>query len=122
MAVGIALQPVPPELSRVVDMTCNDCERNEDGVAWHFLGMQCSHCSSFNTVVDQIVLQGEEAYEFLETNRHRSAAMLSEYQQHPTQQFGNNDEQGFDANSGEADPSRPGGERRHRANRRRSAF
>lgn len=65
MAAGIALQPVPAELARVVDITCNDCERPDSHRSWHFLGMQCSHCSSFNTVVDRIVSQGEEAHEFL---------------------------------------------------------
>jgi Zinc-ribbon len=65
MAAGIALQPVPPELSRVVDMICNDCETCEKARSWHFLGMQCSTCSSFNTVVDRIVLQGDEAHDFL---------------------------------------------------------
>jgi Zinc-ribbon len=65
MAAGIALQPVPPELARVVDICCNDCETGEKSRSWHFLGMQCSTCSSFNTVVDRILLQGDEAYDFL---------------------------------------------------------
>ena len=71
IAQGIALQPVPPDLCRVVNITCIDCENGEDALAWHFLGVQCLHCQSFNTVVDQIVLTGEEAYEFLEMNAFR---------------------------------------------------
>ena len=67
MAVGVSLQPVPPELARVVNITCNDCEQSEDARAWHFLGIQCFNCSSFNTVVDTIVLSGDEAHEFVET-------------------------------------------------------
>jgi len=66
MAAGVSLQPVPPELARVVNITCNDCEKQDDARAWHFLGVQCRNCSSFNTVVDRIVLTGEEAHDFLE--------------------------------------------------------
>lgn len=66
MAAGVALQPVPPELARVVNITCNDCEESEDGRAWHYLGIQCHNCSSFNTVVNHILLSGEEAHEYLE--------------------------------------------------------
>ena len=66
MAAGVAMQPVPAELARVVEITCNDCEKAESARAWHFLGIQCSNCSSFNTVVDRIVMQGEEAFNFLQ--------------------------------------------------------
>jgi Zinc-ribbon len=105
MAAGIAMQPVPPELARVVNISCNDCECAEDARSWHFLGMQCVHCQSFNTVVDRIVLQGEEAYEFLEMNRQRAAIL--EQQQNQIQDGG--EEQVHQA-------------RRRRVNRRRSAF
>ncbi|KAG7364765.1 zinc-ribbon domain containing protein [Nitzschia inconspicua] len=72
MAAGVALQSVPPELARVVNITCNDCEETEDARAWHFLGVQCRNCSSFNTVVDRIIMSGEEAHEFLEALQTRS--------------------------------------------------
>ena len=72
MAAGVALQPVPPELARVVNITCNDCEETEDARAWHFLGVQCRNCSSFNTVVDRIIMSGEEAHEFLEALQTRT--------------------------------------------------
>jgi len=97
MAAGVALQPVPPELARVVNITCNDCETPDDGRAWHFLGVQCRNCSSFNTVVDRIIMSGEEAHEFLETMQARRTVT------------GEEDEQ-----------SRP--EFRRRINRRRSHF
>lgn len=77
MAQGIALQPVPPELSRVVNMSCNDCERADDARAWHFLGIQCQHCQSFNTVVDRLVLNGYEAHEFLEVNNRQEEAVTA---------------------------------------------
>ena len=73
MASGIALQPMPPELARVVDINCNDCESGEAKRSWHFLGMQCSSCQSFNTVIDSIVMQGEEAYEFLTRREQENA-------------------------------------------------
>lgn len=72
MASGVTLQPVPPELARVVNITCIDCETSEDARAWHFLGVQCRNCSSFNTVVDRIIMSGEEANEFLEALQTRS--------------------------------------------------
>jgi hypothetical protein len=53
----------------VVNITCNDCEKAEANRAWHFLGVQCNHCQSFNTVVDHIVLSGEEAHDFLEQQK-----------------------------------------------------
>lgn len=73
MAQNIALQPVPPELARVVNIKCNDCETDSHAQAWHFLGVQCNPCQSFNTVVDEIVLSGEEAHEFLEMQAFRQA-------------------------------------------------
>jgi hypothetical protein len=68
MASGIAMQPVPPELCRVTNITCNDCEKRHSNRAWHFLGVQCSHCQSFNTVVDKMVYVGQEAHDFLQTH------------------------------------------------------
>jgi len=117
MAGAVAMQPVPPELARVVSIACNDCERSEDARAWHFLGMQCSHCQSFNTVVDRIALQGEEAHEFLEANRQR-AALLAEQQQ---QQLSDEQEHRSNNNNGEERNS-SGGRSRRRVNRRRSAM
>ena len=97
MAAGVALQPVPPELSRVVNISCNDCERGEEARAWHFLGVQCNNCQSFNTVVDQILMAGEEAYQFLEMRDAQN--MVNEEQS-----------------------NNPRRKRRRRVNRRRSAF
>jgi len=65
MAMGIALQPVPPDLAKAVTIVCNDCEKSEENRAWHFLGVQCRHCQSFNTVVERIAMVGPQAHEFL---------------------------------------------------------
>lgn len=65
MAMGIALQPVPPDMARVVDLLCNDCEAKSSNQRWHFLGVQCSACTSFNTTVERTVLVGQEAADFL---------------------------------------------------------
>jgi RING finger and CHY zinc finger domain-containing protein 1 len=114
MSLSIDLQPIPPDLARVVTITCNDCEKSEDARAWHFLGVQCSHCKSFNTVVDKIVLTGEEAHEFLETNARMAAIQQQRLR--------------MEANGGNADPNNTGDgddpdrPRRRRFNRRRSAF
>jgi len=67
MAMGIELQPVPPDLAKAVTIICNDCERTEDNRAWHFLGVQCRSCTSFNTVVERITKVGAEAHAFLAT-------------------------------------------------------
>ena len=61
MAAGIAMQPVPPDLCRVVHISCNDCEQSQENRAWHFLGL-------FAIVVDTIVCSGREAHDFLEKN------------------------------------------------------
>jgi hypothetical protein len=66
IAMGIALQPVPPEMARMVHIFCNDCEHSDVNRRWHFLGVRCMHCLSFNTNVEQIVLQGRDAVDYLE--------------------------------------------------------
>ncbi|EJK51254.1 hypothetical protein THAOC_29589 [Thalassiosira oceanica] len=50
MAMGIALQPVPPDMTRLVDILCIDCEERSANQRWHFLGVQCHSCNSFNTL------------------------------------------------------------------------
>ncbi|KAL9179757.1 hypothetical protein ACHAXT_007727 [Thalassiosira profunda] len=65
MAMGIALQPVPADMARVVDILCNDCEGKSENQRWHFLGVQCRQCTSFNTTVERTVLVGQEAADFL---------------------------------------------------------
>jgi Zinc-ribbon len=66
MAMGIALQPVPPELARVVTIMCNDCEELDENRRWHFLGVRCQHCMSFNTTVERTSLTGREAAVYLD--------------------------------------------------------
>jgi len=78
MAMGIALQPVPPELAKVVTIKCNDCEIVAENRSWHFLGVRCNECESFNTVVERITLMGQEAHEFLLTVEQQSSARAGE--------------------------------------------
>lgn len=66
MAMAIALQPVPPELARVVTITCNDCEERDSDRRWHFLGVRCHNCMSFNTSVERTTLTGRDAAAFLD--------------------------------------------------------
>jgi hypothetical protein len=61
LALGISLQPVPPELARLVNILCIDCQEREDNLQWHFLGVQCRKCLSFNTSIDKITLIGPQA-------------------------------------------------------------
>jgi len=114
MAAGVALQPVPPELCRVVNISCNDCEQQDDARAWHFLGVQCRNCSSFNTVVDRIIMSGEEAYDFLETMTARRTVL--EGQQRAAQLGGADTQEQTEGELG----ARP--EQRRRPNRRRSLY
>ena len=67
LAMGIALQPVPRDMARVVNIICNDCGERDYERRWHFLGVRCMHCLSFNTNIDQIILHGPEAEDFLDT-------------------------------------------------------
>ena len=46
---------MPEDLARTVNIMCNDCERKSEGRSWHFLGVQCPGCSSFNTVVENVI-------------------------------------------------------------------
>jgi RING finger/CHY zinc finger protein 1 len=64
IAMDIALQPLPPEHSRVVDIICNDCEERDVDRRWHYLGVQCRNCSSFNTS-HTIKLSGLDAHSYL---------------------------------------------------------
>jgi Zinc-ribbon len=107
MAAGVALQPVPPELCRVVNISCNDCENQDDARAWHFLGVQCRNCASFNTVVDRIIMSGEEAYDFLETLTARRTVLEGQ-------------QRAQDGEAGDDDGRGPIPEPRRRPNRRRS--
>ena len=58
-ARDIEMQPMPSDLARVVNIQCNDCETRSENRNWHFLGVQCPHCTSFNTVVEQVVSSGD---------------------------------------------------------------
>lgn len=60
-ARDIAEHPMPADLQRVVDIMCNDCETKSTNRQWHFLGIQCPRCSSFNTVVEQVLSSGPPA-------------------------------------------------------------
>jgi len=60
-ARDIAEHPMPADLQRIVDIMCNDCENKSHQRQWHFLGIQCPVCSSFNTVVEQVLSSGADA-------------------------------------------------------------
>ena len=51
-AKDIREQPMPADLARLVNIMCNDCESKSEKLNWHFLGVQCPKCTSFNTVVN----------------------------------------------------------------------
>lgn len=53
-ARDIEMQPMPEDLARVVTIHCNDCEVKSENCNWHFLGVQCPGCESFNTVVENV--------------------------------------------------------------------
>jgi RING finger and CHY zinc finger domain-containing protein 1 len=86
MSASIDAQPVPPDLARVVNITCNDCECGDENRSWHFLGTRCNNCSSFNTAVDQIVLQGRKAHAFLKRkiSEQKSGHGTMSKQSHPS--------------------------------------
>lgn len=51
-ARDIASQPMPEDLAKVVDINCFDCGTKSKNRDWHFLGVQCPNCDSFNTSVE----------------------------------------------------------------------
>lgn len=64
LADDIAMQPLPPDQARCVDIVCNDCGEHEEDRRWHYLGVECGSCGSFNTS-HNTKLTGEEAHEYL---------------------------------------------------------
>lgn len=64
LADDIAMQPLPPDQARCVDIVCNDCGEHEEDRRWHYLGVECNSCGSFNTS-HNTKLTGEEAHEYL---------------------------------------------------------
>jgi len=62
-ARDIAEHPMPGDLQRIVDIMCNDCETKSHRRNWHFLGIQCPSCNSFNTVVEQVCSTGQGGYD-----------------------------------------------------------
>lgn len=84
MAANIANQPVPAELARVVNITCNDCETSEHARGWHFLGVQCNKCQSFNTVIDNILMTGPEAHDYLQLIQARQTVQAASHGEHPS--------------------------------------
>lgn len=49
LAEDIAAQPLPPDQARCVDIVCNDCHSKQEDRRWHYLGVGCNECGSFNT-------------------------------------------------------------------------
>jgi RING finger/CHY zinc finger protein 1 len=77
LARDVAAQPLPPDQTRCVDISCNDCEVREKNRRWHYLGVQCKNCGGFNTT-HNIKMTGLEAHKYLHTleaerNESRSA-------------------------------------------------
>lgn len=64
LARDIQQQPIPPDQTRCVDISCNDCEIRDKNRRWHFLGVQCRHCGGFNTSFE-IKMTGMDAYKYL---------------------------------------------------------
>jgi len=71
ISLNIDMHPLPPECAKVVTIQCIDCEKHDNDRTWHFLGIQCKHCHSFNTVVNKVSLTGIEADTFLRTRHFR---------------------------------------------------
>jgi len=66
LALGIVLQPLPPDMTKAVDINCIDCKAKDTNRRWHFLGTHCGKCGSFNTLIEKVVKTGVEAHRFLE--------------------------------------------------------
>ena len=54
-AHDIERQPMPADLAKIVDIGCYDCGAKSKNLDWHFLGVQCPNCDSFNTTVENNV-------------------------------------------------------------------
>lgn len=49
MRIEIILHPLPDEIKKNVTIICYDCGSTTNDTAFHFIGMECSSCHSFNT-------------------------------------------------------------------------
>mgnify|MGYP003386598290 FL=1 len=49
MRVARELQPMPEKYKKKVDYMCYDCMFNGKDVPFHFIGVECTSCGSFNT-------------------------------------------------------------------------
>ena len=55
-ARDIKMQSMPVNLVKVVNIIYNDCKRKSKNCNWIFWGAQCMECSSFNTMVESLIL------------------------------------------------------------------
>lgn len=74
LELAILSQPMPPEFRDTkATVLCNDCS-GRSVVAYHWLGLKCSICQSYNTVELQIHGQGSQE---LETATERADAIAT---------------------------------------------
>lgn len=45
----ILLNQLPEEIKKKVNITCFDCSHKSSDVDWHFIGLKCKSCGSYNT-------------------------------------------------------------------------
>lgn len=50
-ARDIVDMPLPQDLRSLVDIQCGDCFTTSTDRQWHFIGVQCPKCTSFDTIV-----------------------------------------------------------------------
>lgn len=61
LADQVRATPVPEEFANwTVDIACDDCGHNVNGLKYHPIGHACPECSSFNTIVKVIHRSGGE--------------------------------------------------------------
>ncbi len=45
----IIMHPLPEEIKKKVNILCYDCENKTENIDWHFIGIKCGPCNSYNT-------------------------------------------------------------------------
>jgi hypothetical protein len=48
--------PIPTAVETMVDIHCSDCDGTSFNRKWHFMGVQCPTCTSFDTTILPVVI------------------------------------------------------------------
>jgi hypothetical protein len=94
---AVAMQPMPEEYAQTTaEILCNDCEKTGI-VAFHFVGLKCHDCGSYNTRMKQMLNKPEYPLSVASV----AAAAASQASAQLAEIFGSNSDSDDDDNDGQ---------------------